>query len=188
LSFLNISKGFPFYCPYFQTQLARVDEALTETNQLIVKLNMDFHRSQIETELEELSFIYEAVERRLANRTRAKKELETAYGEWLAKNRGLVARFEARLGQKRAVITELNRSIASLAFVLSEDGKSSRSLSNASQIHHDCEIYRTRDGTARLVNKIMNSIPVRTSFYIEQSSLLYFRVHSKQISAIFYTR
>jgi hypothetical protein len=135
-----------------------VDEALTETNQLIGKLNMDFHRSQIETELEELSFIYEAVERRLANRTRVKKELETAFGEWLAKNRRLVARFEARLAQKRAVITELSRSIASLAIVLTEDGKSSRSLCNASQMHHACEIYRTRDGTARLVNRIMYRI------------------------------
>jgi hypothetical protein len=133
-----------------------LDRALTETSQLIVKLNLDSHWSEIEAQLEELSYICDAIRRRISCRTRVKKQLETAYGEWLAKNGRLVARFETRLGQKRAVIKELSRAIASLAFALSQEGKSSGSLSNASnQIQNlaASEFYFTKGETARLVSR-----------------------------------
>ncbi len=55
-----------------------------------------------------------ALQRRLANRTRPKTQLEAAYGEWLTKNRRIAARFEGREAQKRAAIAQLDMAIKSL--------------------------------------------------------------------------
>ncbi len=55
-----------------------------------------------------------ALQRRIANRTRPKAQLEAAYGEWLTKNRRIAARFEGRVAQKRAAIAKLDMAIKKL--------------------------------------------------------------------------
>ncbi len=55
-----------------------------------------------------------AIQRRIANRTRPKTQLEAAYGEWLTKNRRIAARFEGRVAQKRAAIAQLDMAIKKL--------------------------------------------------------------------------
>ncbi len=55
-----------------------------------------------------------ALQRRIANRTGPKAQLEVAYGEWLTKNRRIAARFQGRVAQKRAAIAQLDMAIKSL--------------------------------------------------------------------------
>jgi hypothetical protein len=55
-----------------------------------------------------------ALQRRIANRTRPKAQLEVAYGEWLTKNRRIASQFEGRVAQKRAAIAQLDKAIKKL--------------------------------------------------------------------------
>ena len=135
----------------FQEQLSQIEEALREAHPLIHDLTSSSRWIKIDAELEKLNFIEDALQRRMENRTRLKSQIEVGYGEWLAKNRWLVARFETRLGQKRAAIQGLSNVIASLAVGAVEEERIKRSTGSLTwKSRGDGEhLGRTEDSTSR---------------------------------------
>jgi hypothetical protein len=69
--------------------------------------------SEGHVDLEQLTHVEVAIQRRLERHLHLKNQLEAAYGHWLAKNRRIVVDFESRLDQKQAVLAQLDKTIYS---------------------------------------------------------------------------